>query len=149
MNSDWITVITFTYPEESYVLRSRLEAEGIEVNLLNEFTVQAYNFLSNAIGGIELQVRPDDYNRTLEIFKESGYLNQEIEPSFENTENLKVNTPAITIKCSHCGSMEVRKQKKAGWGFVLGFLLLGVPFFFPNHQFHCFDCGKDFKHKKS
>ena len=60
MNEQWITLKTYTYPEESYVFRSRLESEGIEVKLLNEFTVQAYNFASNAIGGIQLQVKESD-----------------------------------------------------------------------------------------
>ena len=71
---DWITVITFTFPSESYVPRSVLESEGIEVFMKDELTAQVHNFYSNAIGGVKLMVRKDDARRAYEILKEAGFI---------------------------------------------------------------------------
>ena len=54
--SKFVTVATFTYPQEAYVIKSKLEAEGIVVFLKNELAIQTENFLSNAIGGVQLQI---------------------------------------------------------------------------------------------
>ena len=141
MNDQWITIRTYTYPEEAYVLRSFLEAEGIRVQLLNEFTVQSYNFLSVAVGGVELQVLKSDVDKVRELMSEGDFeIDQEhieSEAEIEETQG---------IQCMHCGSTEVKKQRNASvWGFVVGVFLLGIPFFFPDREYHCFDCGKNFK----
>ncbi len=44
------------FPSELAVVKSKLESEGIECKVLDEHTVQVYNFLSQAIGGVRLQV---------------------------------------------------------------------------------------------
>ena len=70
---EFITILTFTYPHEMEIVRGRLESEGIECNVLDEFTVQVHNFYSNAIGGIKLQVKKEDLSRALQVLKASGY----------------------------------------------------------------------------
>jgi hypothetical protein len=69
--------MTFNHPIELAVLRSRLEAEGIECNLLDEYTTEANPFYANAIGGVKLQVRERDVPAAVEILKEGGYLKDE------------------------------------------------------------------------
>lgn len=75
---DFVTVMTFTYSVELAVLKGRLEAEGIEYRVLNELTTEIYPFLSNAVGGVKLQVRKSDVENTIGILKEGGYLNEEL-----------------------------------------------------------------------
>ena len=70
---EFITILTFTFPHEMEIVRGRLESEGIECNVLDEFTVQVHNFYSQAIGGIKLQVKKDDLPKALEVLKASGY----------------------------------------------------------------------------
>ena len=70
---NWITVATFTYPTELALVKSYLEAEEIEFNVKDELAVQADNFLSNAIGGVKLQVKDKDLDRVKEIVIEFGY----------------------------------------------------------------------------
>ncbi|MDH5398572.1 MAG: hypothetical protein OEX02_10515 [Cyclobacteriaceae bacterium] len=67
-----ITILVFQYPHEAYVIKSRLETEGIYVLLKDELTIQNYNFISNAVGGIKLQVKESDRNAVLRIIKEAG-----------------------------------------------------------------------------
>src|SRR5262249_49628477 len=54
--TDLVTVATFWFPGEAHIVRCRLEAAGISVYIADEFTVTMDWFLSNAIGGIKLQV---------------------------------------------------------------------------------------------
>lgn len=74
---NWITVATFTYPTELAVVKSFLEAEEIEFNVKDELAVQADNFLSNAVGGVKLQVKPLDVERAKIIVSEFGYTPEE------------------------------------------------------------------------
>ncbi len=40
----WITVLTFNLPQQMWVIRTRLEAEGIECFAQDELTIQPDNF---------------------------------------------------------------------------------------------------------
>jgi len=74
---NFITIMTFTYPAKLAVLRTRLEADGIECRVLDELTVQTNPFFSNAIGGIKLQVRESDVQKAAAILKAGGYIKDE------------------------------------------------------------------------
>lgn len=74
---NFVTIMTFTHPTELAVLRTRLEADGIECLVLDELTAQVNPFYSNAIGGVKLQVKESDVPRTIEILKEGGYIKEE------------------------------------------------------------------------
>ncbi|MFT5723311.1 MAG: hypothetical protein ACI9JN_000420 [Bacteroidia bacterium] len=56
------------------VVRSRLEFEGIECFVKDELTVQVNNFYSQAIGGIELQVKSEDVENALVVLTEMGHV---------------------------------------------------------------------------
>jgi hypothetical protein len=73
---NFVTIKTFTYPIDLAVIRGRLEAEGIECVAQDELVAQANPFLSNAIGGIKLQVRRRDLPKAIEILEEGGYLKE-------------------------------------------------------------------------
>jgi hypothetical protein len=78
MNTDnYITVLTFNYPNEVIIIKGRLESEGIECFVQDELSVQVNPFYSNALGGIKLQVKKSDLEQTVEILKEAGYLKDE------------------------------------------------------------------------
>ncbi|UTW62172.1 DUF2007 domain-containing protein [bacterium SCSIO 12741] len=72
-----VTIATFTYPSELAVIRARLESEGIECFAADELTVQVYNLMSNAMGGIRLQVDEKDAVRATELLKEWGQIPEE------------------------------------------------------------------------
>lgn len=80
--SKWITIKTFTLPTDAAVLRTRLESEGIECFVTNEITAQVNLFLSNAVGGVQLQVKEEDWNDAMAILKEGGYyIEEDTKPS--------------------------------------------------------------------
>lgn len=67
-----ITVAIFHLPQDAYIIKARLESEGIPVFLKDEYSVQTENFLSNAIGGVKLQVSESNASVATEILKEQG-----------------------------------------------------------------------------
>lgn len=72
----WVTILTFTYPHEAHLVKTKLESEGISVLLLDELTTQVNNFYSNAIGGVKLQVEEKDLELSKIILEDLGYINE-------------------------------------------------------------------------
>ncbi len=76
----WITIQTFELPHELFVLRGRLESEGIQCNVPNEHTHQMQPYFASALGEVRLQVLEKDLERAIEILLEGGYkIEQELE----------------------------------------------------------------------
>lgn len=75
--ADFVTVLTSIYPQDLYIIKGRLESEGIQCFLKDELTVQAYNLYSNAVGGVKLQVLEEDVEKARGILAELGYIKDE------------------------------------------------------------------------
>lgn len=75
----WTTIHTITYPSEAYVIKPALENAGFEVFLKDELTVQVDNFISNAIGGIKIQVHQDKAKEAYEFLLETGLIEEKKE----------------------------------------------------------------------
>jgi hypothetical protein len=86
--NDWVTVASFNYAHQAELLKGRIESEGITCNLKDELTATANPFYSNAIGGVKVQVRQDDVEKTIPILKELGY-------TIDNDENYNVEVKRI------------------------------------------------------
>ena len=84
--------MTFMFPTELAVVKSKLESEGIECKVLDENTVQVHNFLSQAIGGVRLQVAESNLERARKILEESGLTEKEKEPEQSEIERT-INNP--------------------------------------------------------
>ncbi len=74
---NWIEIISFTLPQDAYLVKGSLESEGIEIILKDELTAQVNNFYSNAIGGVKLFVKECDYEKAYRILVESKYIKLE------------------------------------------------------------------------
>jgi len=69
----FVTVSTFQYPADAFVIRAKLEASDIECFLKDEISVQVYNFHSSALGGVKLQVRQSKKYEAMNILRDGGY----------------------------------------------------------------------------
>jgi RNA polymerase subunit RPABC4/transcription elongation factor Spt4 len=69
-----VTVTKCSLPGEAHAIRMRLEAENIPVFLFDEFTITMDWLLSNAIGGVKVQVPDHALERAREIL---GIMEQE------------------------------------------------------------------------
>jgi len=69
-----VTVTKCSLPGEAHAIRMRLEAENIPVFLFDEFTITMDWLLSNAIGGVKVQVPDHALERAREVL---GIMQQE------------------------------------------------------------------------
>jgi hypothetical protein len=60
-------VATFSKSDEAYLLRAHLEGSGISVFVRDEHTVSADWGLSNAVGGVKVEVLEEDYAAAVEL----------------------------------------------------------------------------------
>jgi hypothetical protein len=101
MTNNWITILTFTFPHEAHLAKTKLESEGFEVMIKDELTIQVDNFYSNAIGGVKLQVQETDFDAALQVLKDSGYILEP--PKKDHAFLLRVN--AFTGKLPFMGKL--------------------------------------------
>ncbi|WP_298546925.1 DUF2007 domain-containing protein [uncultured Aquimarina sp.] len=64
---DFITIATFTYPNDYVILRLLLEREGISYFFENETMIGVFPFYSNALGGINLKIHQKDQIKVQQI----------------------------------------------------------------------------------
>jgi len=56
MESTWVVIANYQYSSEAQIFKGRLEAEGIQVHLQDEYTIDTDPLMSHAIGGVKLKV---------------------------------------------------------------------------------------------
>jgi hypothetical protein len=62
-----VTVASFPDVAEAELAKERLELEGIRAFVIDAQTAGVMPFLTNAIGGVRVQVEPQDAERAKEI----------------------------------------------------------------------------------
>lgn len=128
-----ITVASFTSVPEAELARGLLASCGIKATLTNAATVNIQWGLSNALGGVGLQVLAANAEQAAKILAER---------------------PAQVLEdegwgaCVKCGSksLEVRLNKRATmWTWIL----LGLPLLRPSYSFRCRVCGSEMAETKT
>ena len=144
---DWKIILTFTYPHEAHMAKGYLASEGIETLIQDEMTAQVNNFYSNAIGGVKILVRSNDYDEGLKILQKGGYIHAEDKVEDIKIETCYINSVTEKYKCPFCGSENIEKAKEPNIFSVIVVLLLSV--FFPifRRYYHCFDCKRNWRFK--
>lgn len=141
-----ITVATFTYPHEAAMLKSRLEAEGIECFLKDENVLSVQPFYSAGVGGVKVQVLESEVMKAKKIADEYyANLQNENTPEIPEEEYMHKDETKGVI-CPVCGSDDVYIDKTPSRLRIITVLLLGIPLIFPaRRKYHCFNCGHNFK----
>lgn len=125
----------FQYSSEAYIYKGKLEAEGIEVFMRDNHTVDTDPFLSNAIGGVKLFVRQEDYESATKVISEIS--------------KFSIDDKGELVKCPSCGSEKAQllttiKDTKSFFSFFFS-LLLGVLPFYNMYKYKCNTCNFEFK----
>ncbi len=68
--NEFETIAIFEFTSDAQILKAKLESEGIEVYLKDEHTLDADPLISNALGGVKLQVPSEKASKAFEIYKE-------------------------------------------------------------------------------
>ena len=120
MQEELITIATFSRPMEAHLTKARLETEGVECFITDEFTVAANWLFSNAIGGVKLKVKESDAQKAAEILQQEPVNIDSIEMDED------MGTDEDELQCPKCDSSDVYYEKYSRRTFFAFWLLLRV-----------------------
>ncbi len=124
-----LTVAHFDFPWEAQLARTRLEAEGIEAWVADEYTIGMQWLYCNALGGVRVQVDAED------LFRARAILSEDRSTDVEE----QVGTDPLVCPC--CGSVRTRYHVRGRRVAFLIFLGFDFPLFPVRHILECEDCG--------
>jgi DNA-directed RNA polymerase subunit RPC12/RpoP len=117
-----------------------LADNGIISFIANEQTIQSDWLLSNALGGIQLQVFDNDKEKATEVLKD--FLeNEHVELEVEHT----ISNPDFDLVCPKCGSNHLYRNDNPGklFGFAMPLLSFGSTK--NTETYNCYYCGNQFE----
>lgn len=125
MKDSFVTIAVFQYSSEALIIKGKLEAEGIKVFLVDEYTVDTDPLVSNAIGGVKLQVYTEQTETAKNIIRviDSNLLKE----------------PVLCPNCSS-SNFNLRVTFK---NFILKLIPINGLF-----EYICVDCSENFKAKE-
>lgn len=109
---------------EAQLARMRLESEGVLVFMLSINQASANWLMSNALGGIQIQVPPSEAARARQILKDNP-----------------VVAEAPEEVCPACGSADIRRATLSWRLSMLSTHLFSIPLPFSQGQLKCEKCG--------
>jgi len=136
-----ITVATFTNPIEAHIVRGRLECEEIPAFVSHEHHIWAKWSLSQALGGVKIQVAPSLAQQASQIISEINAGVFALTPEADESES-------EDIHCPKCNSTSIF-WRTWSWKlslFVLFFLYIPVPY--STYLSKCKKCGNRWTSRK-
>lgn len=123
--NEFYTIAAFDYTAEAQVMKGKFMSHGIEVFLKDEHTLDADPLISQAIGGVKLQVRGKDRDEAIALYNE--------------LREYEVDKQGNRIVCPKCEGdrILIAPSKKS-------ILYLLFPFFEPT-RYQCSNCNEIFK----
>ncbi len=70
MNDVYTVLAVFEYSTEAHLIKSKLDSENIRTLLMDEKTIDSDPLISQAIGGVKLQVHNDDLDKASKIYND-------------------------------------------------------------------------------
>lgn len=134
MKDTFTTIATFPYSSEAQIVKGKLQSEGIQVYLADEYTIDSDPLISQAIGGVKIQVLTTQKEEAISILKDIH--------SFSVDEN------GEAIICPNCESKNIEyfstiSDIKSLFFFLFGFLFALLPFY-TKYTYRCESCKTDF-----
>ena len=128
-----VTIQRFSQPIEAELAKTALESAGIRCFLQNAYTVGVNWLWSNAIGGVELQVKQEDVDDALAILQHT--------PD-------SIDAVGCDIRCPRCGSENVSYEAFSRRSFFLSWLLSGVAIPIRKRSWKCSACKHSWKSQR-
>jgi hypothetical protein len=121
MEEKFYMIGAFEFVADVQIIKGKLEAEGIPVFLRDENTLNSDPLISNAIGGVKLQVYTKDKDRALEIYNE--------------IRAYAVDGEGEAVVCPNCKAQksEVYYERKSIFHRLFPF--------FEKRKYKCLNCG--------
>jgi len=125
-----VTIKKFRDLPEALLARGSLESAGIECHLVDDNMVRMDWFISNLLGGVKLQVRPEDIAEATEILNLPTPETLEVEGS----------GPYRQPRCPSCDSMDVSFEE-LNKPVAYASAWIGIPLPVHRNAWTCHACG--------
>lgn len=138
MKNTFKTLTRFQYSSEAQIVKGRLEADGIQVFLMDDITIDTDPLVSNAIGGVKMKVYSNQY------YDAKAILN--------SISNYSLDEEGQAVICPNCHGNHVElfstiKDLKSLLAFLGGFLF-GIFPVYTKYNYRCEDCKTEFNLRK-
>jgi hypothetical protein len=132
--SQLVTIRKFRDLPAALLAKGSLESAGIACLLADDNMVRLDWFISNLIGGVKLQVKPEDAAAATEI------LDQPIPEEFDVEGSGAYRQP----RCPHCQSLDVSfEELDKPVAYVSAYI--GVPLPVHRRDWRCHSCGREWE----
>jgi hypothetical protein len=126
---------SYQYSSEAIIIKGKLESEGIEIFMRDNYTVDANPLYSNAVGGVKLFVNSNDYLKAKNIILQVS--------KYSLDDNSKL------LKCPNCDAEQIDmvtsiKDLKSLFAFIFSTLFLGTLPFYSKYKHKCNKCKFEF-----
>jgi DNA-directed RNA polymerase subunit RPC12/RpoP len=134
MQDTFVTIARFPYSSEAQIVKGRLEADGIQVFLRDNITIDTDPLVSQAIGGVKLKVLAKDEKEARAILK--------------SIKAYSVDDEGDPIVCPNCKNEHIElfstiTNFKSLISLLIGFISGTLPFN-ARYQYKCEDCKTEF-----
>lgn len=121
MSQEFYRLGAFEYAADVQIIKGKLESEGIAVFLRDENILNSDPLISNAIGGVKLEVYTKDKERALEIYNE--------------IRNYAIGADGNFVICPNC------KAQKSEVYYSRKSIFFKLFPFFEKRKYKCLSCG--------
>ena len=131
---EFCLIAQFQYSAEAQIVKGRLEADGIEVFLTDNVTIDTDPMVSNAIGGVKLKVRSEDEIIAKEVLNSISHYS--------------LDDKGEAIYCPNCKSEKIDfftnvKDLKSFISLFVGLIMGALPFY-TKYEYRCEVCKTKF-----
>lgn len=133
-NSKFRKIGQYQYSSEAHIYKGKIESEGIQVFLRDNYTIDVDPLVSNAIGGVKLLVFQEDYERAKEILFDISLFS--------------VDKSGDLLKCPNCNADKIQllttiKNLKSFLAFLGSLIVVALPFY-TRYKYKCDICNHEF-----
>lgn len=126
MKDSLVTVRTFDHPIEAHIAAGKLESEGIPFFLKNIHHASLSWPITNALGGIQLQVPQESFLAATELLDEGASSAEQADEE----------------RCPKCGSSETSRSKWRWRLALFSFHIAGLPIPWGRSSWVCNNCSE-------
>ncbi|MDI1254969.1 MAG: DUF2007 domain-containing protein [Flavobacterium sp.] len=133
-NTTFKKIGSFQYSSEAVIVKGKLESSGIEVFMRDQYTIDTDPILSNALGGVKLFVKKDDFDKALEILSEIS------KNALDDN-----GKPIVCPKCGHEKVDLFTSVRNIGTLItaIFSLLIAALPFY-ADYKYKCDNCKFEF-----
>lgn len=141
-----IVVSVHTIAIDAFIIKGRLEAEGIPAFIQDSHYITADWTLSNAVGGVKINV-PDECKATalaiLQATENDDYQISKLEADL-TPEQAEIYLPEEPLHCPTCNADKISRLEWPRRLALVFLFLLSTPIVFTQQYYVCDSCGKVF-----